>query len=459
MLPHQSLPRRDARVPIPVSFLDSDSPSLSSYFQTLNSRISSLQSAISTSDPSAILASIPPFLDSFIDNVPLPASLFLDSSLWPSLVSLLEASFDDPPLFDSLCFLMARIVFFTTGVVDRVLIHPICRLILRLTETVGRPNQYAINFFVNCLDEIGHSSMDFPFARFVRLFEGRGLLDIDFLLIWHYARGFVPLSRDAGSWRELVDFLVVQIGVLREMEGTESLRVVLFTIADLAEDKDRAELVAAPHVLAELFGILGVGNPRVVEPALTALFYCCENCVIELPVEEIKTLCRCGDDAVEFEAVQVLRVAAGRDHGLFLGLADFFVGLADGCPYRIRFQCVWAVCEFLFRIDLELSDVALVTSLLGFVIEQAEGEADLSCVVAWALRGLRLKFTLAGRAEEIEKIWEDCGIPHFIAVCEDLGNETLMAEIGRIDFVVSDVFQPFLQMAKMGMQLPDDSFC
>jgi hypothetical protein len=178
------------------------------------------------------------------------------------------------------------------------------------------------------------------------------------------------------------------------------------------------------------------------------LFFCCERCDVPIPVEQIQALCRSGDEVIEFEALQVLRVAAARNHALFLNLADFFIRLTDGCAYRVRFQCVWAVCAFLFRVDLVLADRATIGNLLRFVVEQADGEPDLACVVAWALRGLRLKFALAGRAEELAEIWADCDIAGFLARCDDLGNQTLNAEIARIDVVVSEEFQALL----LGMQ-------
>jgi hypothetical protein len=128
-------------------------------------------------------------------------------------------------------------------------------------------------------------------------------------------------------------------------------------------------------------------------------------------------------------------------------LYDFFIAIVtDGCSHQVRFQALWAVCEFIFHFDLALlaelgvEPVPLLELLLRFGLEQGDLDANLACVVAWSLRGVRMRFILAGREEEFAAVWDTCGIGEFVAQCEELEDPTLSAEIARIETVASESF-------------------
>jgi hypothetical protein len=200
------------------------------YANTITQYITNLTAVLPSGDPDVIFPYLMLLIDAIVPGVLLPDSFFIDSGLWSQLVTTLSLNLSNPPFFDELCFLMARIAFHTKTLgrdFPDVLFTTLLRFIV---ATPDSPHYYLINLLVNLIDDHGGSLLiiKLKFDVLIGILASRPLVECDLVLLSH-VRIVMDFREPDVPNMAFLNLLFSQIPVLLSTD-IPLLRIALFVI-------------------------------------------------------------------------------------------------------------------------------------------------------------------------------------------------------------------------------------
>jgi hypothetical protein len=251
------------------------SPSIDiDYANLIKGHISNLTTLFSAGDSSLILQAIPPFLDAFLPNITLPGSFFIESGLWSQLISALISSYDNPVFFDEICFLMARIIFFTNDVATEFSYHVLDDLIQFFLANPERPHYYLINLMANVLSAsqgILHLYNKNHIA--IEILSRRPLLECDLVFLSHLAPR-LDFDKENADALAFLNLLVSYIPIYLEND-LRLFRILLFLLNKCCRHCSKKTTFAPEFLVGNCLGVffqlLSFPDPLVLEPVFLIL--------------------------------------------------------------------------------------------------------------------------------------------------------------------------------------------
>jgi hypothetical protein len=423
-------------------------PELAAYLDTMTARATAIRESLDDGALDLIIDSLRAILPVFLPGAPIPVEI--SRPLWDALTTALPLSFKSDRLFDLLCFVMARLLFHAPGIVDESQessLFYLGREVLKfIISNPDRQNYYQVNFLANLLDDLIHKSYDWAPLDILHLLQSRPMSAADFLFLKHYVLHFGPAGVEAQA--HFVEFIREFVHWFLELvDGEpENLRIAIATVAGLCHHT-QPNCRAVAEDCRVIYRLLELPNHDIVTGCLVVVYELVDQVpelsLDEFPLDHVKSLV--ADDAdpdispVAWEAIQVLRVLCER-RGSFALAADvpaFMVALVGtGCPYRLRVHAVSAVAEFLYYTDPWATQgvvgdqfLEVIGTLLGFVIENAEGDTGLASKAVWTVQGLRYRLLGLGLDRECAAMFAAYEIEAFFERCAEFDDSEIQDQI------------------------------
>jgi hypothetical protein len=421
-----------------------DETEVRGYHERISGHVENLLNALGNGNIPAALQIIPKFLATFVSGTKLPSSLFMVRDFLECLSKAILV----PDLFDPVCFLLARMVFYCDDLSQAFPDSFVVEFLDLVITSRPVPETHAVTLLANLLDK-RQWTPEFNFFSAIR--ERLGSIT-DFLKNRQLSLPHLIFMRniiiiiymDGTDAFNFLMFLFDQIGVFLSAEQFDLLHIHMFNIGDCIKGSslDFITQVVNSGKLTVLYDLLNVQIPSVLEAVLYTLFYCVSQSkchlwlgtqkpvhITGLPVDTVKELCLCGDSdmfSVQYEAIQLLRVvcegqpevAAGN------GIIELVMGLVEqGAPFRLTFQAVWLAARFLYDVNPVTEEMSLIATALHFVVTHAGDDLGLAYVGLYGLLGLKWRCAFCHMTDAFKVIAQERGVDQFIMACEDMEND------------------------------------
>lgn len=441
------------------------------YFRVIVQKCTELSAALDGQDLNTLFTVIESFINILQPGIQIPNNIFADSQIFPKCLSLLAKSLDNPRLLNELAWLLSRITHCTSDV-DSLLSGVELRDITNITKRVGVDKScfkiwYLVANIGQCL--IYTTDVWKLIPSFLPVLTV-GDLDSKTLML--------VLSKTATSWivtkceRVEQQFCSVMSQFVTLLQGylspdspshnIELARIGLFVISDVL-DSHVSFLVE--HIVPFLCECAFCGNPLIMEPAISALYFALSSVHdLELPIDKIWELATIETpefEAVQFQAIQLVRLACefrpslACDLGIIQRIRENFEKL----PFRLQFQCLWLIGQFLWCMDLEsiakygvangMDVPTTIIELLQLLMNQSSDVA-IAYLTVWSLIGIKYGLARFSSQDMWSHISSAADVDDFIMSCYEMQNSELDE---AIDHFTTSEFEKIVSPLAEGQML------